>query len=161
VDLAKSKADKSCRIPPISAAGSRSPGPRFDRKSHARARISLDSLETSESWTDWMVERCEFELPVPICVQSDDSIRLRFAKTTRTAKRHRPAARFLCALGSLGATGESPVGGEISGNNRARPGRARARFRMSVEMLCNNSQNGSPSARRFAMCLDKKVLRDL
>jgi hypothetical protein len=36
---------------------------------------------------------------------------------------------------------------------------ARARFRMSVEMLFNNPQNGSPSARRFAMCLDKKVLR--
>jgi hypothetical protein len=44
--------------------------------------------------SDWLVERCEFELPVPIWVQSDDSIRLRFAKTTRTAKRHRPAARF-------------------------------------------------------------------
>jgi hypothetical protein len=40
-------------------------------------------------------------------------------------------------------------------------GKARARFRMSVEMLFNNSQNGCPSARRFAMCLDKKVLRDL
>jgi hypothetical protein len=47
------------------------------------------------------------------------------------------------------------------GNNRALLGKARARFRMSVEMLFNNSQNDSPSARRFAMCLDKKVFRGL
>jgi hypothetical protein len=45
---------------------------------------------------------------------------------------------------------------EISGNYRARLGKAHARFRMSVEMLFNNSQNASPSAERFAMCLDKR-----
>jgi hypothetical protein len=50
---------------------------------------------------------------------------------------------------------------EIGGNNRARLGKAHARLRMSVEMLFNNSQNGSPSARRFAMCLDKTVFRGL
>ena len=44
--------------------------------------------------TDWMVERGEFELPVPICEQSDDSIRLSFATSRRTAKRYRPAAHF-------------------------------------------------------------------
>ena len=37
--------------------------------------------------TDWMVERGEFELPVPICEHSDDSIRLSFATSRRTAKR--------------------------------------------------------------------------
>jgi hypothetical protein len=50
---------------------------------------------------------------------------------------------------------------EISGNNRARLGKAHARLRMSVEMLFNSSQNDSPSARRFAMSLDKKVFRGL
>ncbi len=43
---------------------------------------------------DSMVERGEFELPVPICEQSDDSIRLSFAISRRTAKRYRPAAHF-------------------------------------------------------------------
>src|ERR1700731_72941 len=52
---------------------------------------------------DWLAERGEFELPVPICEQSDDSIRLRFATSRRTAKRYRPAAHFSGALGSLGA----------------------------------------------------------
>jgi hypothetical protein len=41
-----------------------------------------------------VAERDEFELPVPICEQSDDSIRLRFATSRRTAKRYRPAAHF-------------------------------------------------------------------
>jgi hypothetical protein len=53
------------------------------------------------------------------------------------------------------------VESEISGNNRARLGKAHARFGMSVEMLFNHSQNDSPSARRFAMCLNKKVFRGL
>jgi hypothetical protein len=43
---------------------------------------------------DWVAERGEFELPVPICEQSDDSIRLSFATLRRTAKRYRPAAHF-------------------------------------------------------------------
>src|SRR5260370_24475664 len=53
---------------------------------------------------DSLAERGELELPVPICEHSDDSIRLRFATSRRTAKRYRPAAHFYCALGSLGAT---------------------------------------------------------
>jgi hypothetical protein len=36
---------------------------------------------------DSLAERGEFELPVPICEQSDDSIRLSFATSRRTAKR--------------------------------------------------------------------------
>jgi hypothetical protein len=43
---------------------------------------------------DSLAERGEFELPVPICEQSDDSIRLSFATSRRTAKRYRPAAHF-------------------------------------------------------------------
>jgi hypothetical protein len=43
---------------------------------------------------DSLAERAEFELPVPICEQSDDGIRLRFATSRRTAKRYRPAAHF-------------------------------------------------------------------
>jgi hypothetical protein len=35
-----------------------------------------------------LAERGEFELPVPICEQSDDSIRLGFATSRRTAKRY-------------------------------------------------------------------------
>jgi hypothetical protein len=51
-----------------------------------------------------MAERGEFELPVPICEQSDDSIRLSFATSRRTAKHYRPAAHFSGALlGSPGA----------------------------------------------------------
>ncbi len=50
-----------------------------------------------------LAERGEFELPVPICEQSDDRIRLRFATSRRTAKRYRPAAHFSGALGLLGA----------------------------------------------------------
>ena len=42
-----------------------------------------------------------------------------------------------------------------------RLGKAHVRLRMSVEMLFNSSQNDSPSARRFAMSLDKKVFRGL
>jgi hypothetical protein len=41
---------------------------------------------------DCVAERGEFELPVPICEQSDDSIS--FATSRRTAKRFRPAAHF-------------------------------------------------------------------
>jgi hypothetical protein len=41
-----------------------------------------------------LADRGEFELPVPICEQSDDSIRLSFAISRRTAKRCRPAAYF-------------------------------------------------------------------
>src|SRR5438445_4769362 len=36
---------------------------------------------------DCVAERGEFELPVPVCEQSDDSIRLGFATSRRTAKR--------------------------------------------------------------------------
>src|SRR6185437_7846394 len=42
--------------------------------------------------------RLKSELPVPIFEQSDDSIRLRFATSRRTAKRYRPAAHFSGAL---------------------------------------------------------------
>jgi hypothetical protein len=41
------------------------------------------------------VERTEFELPVPICEQSDEGIRLRFATSRRTAKRYQPGRAFL------------------------------------------------------------------
>jgi hypothetical protein len=37
-----------------------------------------------QTW-DWLAERSEFELPVPICEQSDNTIRLRFATSRRTA----------------------------------------------------------------------------
>jgi hypothetical protein len=40
----------------------------------------------------------EFELPLPICEQSDDSIKLSFATSTRTAESHRPATHFLARL---------------------------------------------------------------
>jgi hypothetical protein len=50
-----------------------------------------------------LAERGEFELPVPICEQSDDSIGLRFAISRRSGKHYRPAGHF--ALGSLRATG--------------------------------------------------------
>jgi hypothetical protein len=44
---------------------------------------------------DSLAERGEFELPVPICEQSDDRIRLSFATSRRTAKRYRPCSAFL------------------------------------------------------------------
>src|SRR6266851_5700885 len=47
---------------------------------------------------DWLVEGGVFELAVPIREQSDDSIKLSFATSTRTAKSHRPAAHFLARL---------------------------------------------------------------
>jgi hypothetical protein len=37
----------------------------------------------------WLAERGEFELPVPICEQSDDSLGLSFAESRRTANRYR------------------------------------------------------------------------
>jgi hypothetical protein len=43
---------------------------------------------------DWLAERDEFELPVPICEQSDDSIGLGFTTSKRSAKLYRPAAHF-------------------------------------------------------------------
>jgi hypothetical protein len=43
---------------------------------------------------DRLPERGEFELPVPICEQSDDIIGLRFATSKRSAKLYRPAAHF-------------------------------------------------------------------
>jgi hypothetical protein len=52
--------------------------------------ISLENRDIPDS----VAERGEFELPVPICEQSDDSIRLSFATSRRTAKRYRPAAHF-------------------------------------------------------------------
>ena len=52
---------------------------------------------------DSLAERHEFELPVPICEQSEDSIGLRFAISRRSGRRYRPAEHF--ALGSLRATG--------------------------------------------------------
>lgn len=56
-----------------------------------------------------MAERVEFELPVPICEQSDNSIRLTFATSRRTAQRYRPGSAFLMRLrfGSPGATGRT------------------------------------------------------
>jgi hypothetical protein len=43
VDPAESSPDRFCRVPPISATRSRSPGPCVDRKSRAHAWISIDS----------------------------------------------------------------------------------------------------------------------
>jgi hypothetical protein len=48
--------------------------------------------------SDSLAERGEFELPVPICERSEDSIKLRFATSRRTAKRYRPATHFYCAF---------------------------------------------------------------
>jgi hypothetical protein len=48
--------------------------------------------------SDSLPERGEFELPVPICEQSDDSIRLSFATSRRTAKRLSPCSAFLVHL---------------------------------------------------------------
>ena len=50
---------------------------------------------------DSLAERGEFELPVPICEQSDDSIRLSFATSRRTAKRYRPGSAFLVRFSQL------------------------------------------------------------
>jgi hypothetical protein len=44
---------------------------------------------------DSLAERGGFDLPVPICEQSDDGIRLRFATSRRTAKRYQPRRAFL------------------------------------------------------------------
>jgi hypothetical protein len=48
--------------------------------------LSGESPETQ----DCLAEGGGFELPVPICEQSDDGIRLSFATSKRTAKRYRP-----------------------------------------------------------------------
>jgi hypothetical protein len=66
-------------------------------------RVSNSTLDTGGVHI-CVAEGGEFELPVPICEQSDDSIRLSFATSRRTAKRYR-LQRFLARLGSLGATG--------------------------------------------------------
>ena len=71
----------------------RSPLPRA-AQNRPRRRVFRSSLAELQMEKDSMAERGEFELPVPICEQSDDSIRLSFATSRRTAKRYRPAAHF-------------------------------------------------------------------
>jgi len=53
------------------------------------------SLVHPRSQSRTHAEGSEFELPVPICEQSDDGIRLRFATSRRTAKRYQPRRAFL------------------------------------------------------------------
>jgi hypothetical protein len=57
-------------------------------------RAIFDVLSRLAPETDSLAERGEFELAVPICEQSDDSLTLCFATSRRTAKRYRPAAHF-------------------------------------------------------------------
>jgi hypothetical protein len=72
------------------------------------AYFGVLSESAPETGTRWR-ERAEFELPVPVCEQSDDGIRLGFATSRRTANLYRPAAHFLRALGSSrGATAREP-----------------------------------------------------
>jgi len=52
---------------------------------------------------DSLAERGEFELPVPICEQSDDSIRLSFATSRRTAKALSPCSALLVRFGVAGS----------------------------------------------------------
>jgi hypothetical protein len=59
----------------------------------ARARIPAEKKRIPKT-EDSLTERGEFELPVPICEQPDDGIRLRFATSRRAAKRYRAAAHF-------------------------------------------------------------------
>jgi hypothetical protein len=40
--------------------------------------VSVREVETRQREKDWLAERGEFEQPVPICEQSDDSIGLAF-----------------------------------------------------------------------------------
>ena len=58
--------------------------PILGNRAHTREFRSI--LRDVRKVRDWMVERGEFELSVPICEQSDDSIRLSFATSRRTAK---------------------------------------------------------------------------
>ena len=69
------------------------PASRVHRPAHAR--VSRVAPENLADMADSLAEGGVFELPVPICEQSDDSIRLSFATSRRTAKRYRPAAHFL------------------------------------------------------------------
>jgi hypothetical protein len=54
--------------------------------------------------TDSLVERSEFELPVPICEPSDDRYQVKVCDIENDCKALSPC-HFWCALGSLGATG--------------------------------------------------------
>jgi hypothetical protein len=65
VDPAESSPDRFCRVPPISAARSRSPGPcAMPNRAHTREFRSI--LREVQKLMDWMVERDRFELSVPL-----------------------------------------------------------------------------------------------
>lgn len=72
----------TCRRSMNAVAGGRNHSP-ATRGFVARARPSSGRAERiSLGDSDWLAERGEFELPVPICEQTDDGIRLRFATST-------------------------------------------------------------------------------
>jgi hypothetical protein len=70
------------------------PHPAWSKKS-PHPREFRAALRRIAGIPDCVAERGEFELPVPICEQSDDGIRLRFATSRRTAKRYQPRRAFL------------------------------------------------------------------
>jgi hypothetical protein len=79
-----------------------------------------------ESDADSPPERGEFELPVPICEQSDDTIRLRFATSRRTAKRYWPAGAFLGRFRVAGSEPHAqPLRGRLASDQMSDTSRAR------------------------------------
>jgi hypothetical protein len=103
---------------------------------------------------DSLAERGEFELPVPICEQSDDSIRLSFATSRRTAKRCRPCSAFLVRFGVAGSKRSNLacpfIGSLLLHQSRCRSSRRGENLLRMLPTDCSEIGTGSSNSPRSA-----------